>query len=85
MNKPITVKELKDLCEKQIKKGNGNSVIMISRDDEGNGYHYLWYAFTTAKEIVDDYEKLGFNENILECIEGFDNNIAEIENTIILG
>lgn len=81
MNKPITVNQLKELCEKQIQLGNGNNVIMISDDDEGNGYHYLWYAFTKAKEIFDAYEELGFGVNL----EGFDNKIADIKNTIILG
>ena len=45
MNRPLTVKELADACNKQIAKGNGDRVIMISNDDEGNGYHYLWYEF----------------------------------------
>ena len=67
----ITVKELKKFCEEQIKKGNGNKVIMISQDDEGNSYHYLWYSFT---EIVDDYYDIDINEDI-----------AKKEDTIILG
>jgi len=74
MNKPITVNELKKMCEEQIKNGNGDSVIMISSDDEGNSYHYLWYDFIEAKEMIDNY-------NILE----FDKGIADIKNTIILG
>ena len=69
--KPITVKELKNICEEQIYRGNGDKVILISDDDEGNGYHYLWYAFT---EIEDDYYDISINENI-----------AKKEDTIILG
>lgn len=54
--KPLTVKELYNECEKQIEKGNGNKVIMLSDDDEGNGYHYCWYAFSEAKDIlIEDY------------------------------
>ena len=52
MNRPLTVKELADACNKQIAKGNGDRVIMISNDDEGNGYHYLWYEFQTPEEIT---------------------------------
>ena len=48
MNRPLTVKELADACNKQIAKGNGDRVIMISNDDEGNGYHYLWYEFQVS-------------------------------------
>jgi hypothetical protein len=70
--KAIDVKTLKKLCEKEIKKGNGDKVIMISQDDEGNGFHYLWYAFCDPDEaLVDDYL--------------IDERIAKKENTIILG
>ena len=44
---------------------------MISDDDEGNGYHYLFYHFTNAMEVVTKDE---INEDI-----------AKLENTIILG
>ena len=74
MNKPITVKQLKNLCEQEIKKGNGDKVIMISDDDEGNGYHYLWYSFTDFKEILD-----------YACSSQFDERIASEDDTIILG
>ena len=69
--KAITVKELLKECEKQIIKGNGDKVIMISDDDEGNGYHYLWYSFT---EIEDEY----YDRDI-------DEKIAKREDTIVLG
>jgi hypothetical protein len=42
----MTVKELKKLCEEQIAKGNGDKVILLSDDEEGNGYHEMYYAFT---------------------------------------
>ena len=72
MSEPLTVKELKKLCEDQIKKGNGDKIIMISDDDEGNGYHYLWYSFASPDELyIEDY--------MLE------EKIAKKENTIILG
>ena len=70
--KPITVKVLKKLCEDQIKMGNGDKVIMISQDDEGNGYHYLWYAFCQPDDVFMD------NTEIVE-------DIATKDNTIILG
>lgn len=69
--KAITVNELKRLCDEQIKKGNGHKTIMISQDDEGNGYHYLWYSFTEPKDLVSE-------EDICE-------DVAKYEDTIILG
>lgn len=70
--KPITIKLLKEYCEIAISKGWGDKTIMISDDDEGNGYHYLWYEFTPAKELADS-------------IDNLDENIAKLNNTIILG
>lgn len=73
MNKPLTVKELYERCKAEIQAGRGDNVVMLSDDDEGNGYHYCWYAFTPAMEI-----------DLIDCY-GFDDCIAPIENTIILG
>ena len=74
MSKPITVRQLKELCEEEIKKGNGEKVIMISSDDEGNCYHYLWYPFIEATELLE----YGISEFIITDIE-------TTKNTIILG
>lgn len=49
----MTVKELKELCEQQIAKGNGDKIILISDDDEGNGFHELYYEFTEDVEEAD--------------------------------
>lgn len=70
--KAITVKELKAECEKQIKLGNADKTIMISDDDEGNGFHYLWYAFATM-------------DDAFLTKDDVDERIAKYEDTIILG
>lgn len=72
MNKPLTIEDLYRECKKQIDKGNGKKVIMISDDDEGNGFHYLWYSFCNADEVIlNDYE--------------IDERVAKMEDTITLG
>lgn len=81
--KPITVKQLYQLCKNEITKGHGDYKIMISQDDEGNGYHYLWYSFQTVKEFEQpmEYGKMTYQAD-------FDWNINEIstkDDTIILG
>lgn len=75
MDKPLTVKELLKLCQEEIKKGHGDCSIMISDDDEGNGYHYLWFAFTKAKDLEESYA----------LIDSLDEDIAPMDKTIILG
>ena len=42
----LTVKELYKFCSIEIAKGNGNKHIVVADDNEGNGYHGLFYAFT---------------------------------------
>jgi hypothetical protein len=74
MNKPLTIKQLYNECKAQMLRGNGDKVIMISSDDEGNNYHYLWYSFC---------------EDVKGCIEyscaEINKDIAEEKDTIILG
>ena len=69
MNKPITINQLLKYTLSEVKKGNGDKVIMISDDDEGHGFHYLWYSFTKP-----DWD-----------IDNLDEQIAKKEDTIILG
>ena len=70
--KPLTIEDLLRECQKQIKAGNGKKVIMLSDDDEGNGYHYCWYTFSPADETSMDTYMI-------------DERIAKMEDTIILG
>lgn len=42
----ITIDQLLEECKKQKALGNGGKKILISSDDEGNGYHELFYGFT---------------------------------------
>ena len=70
--KPITVKRLYKLCQDEIIQGNGDKVIMISDDNEGNGFHYLWNSFAEPDDTtIEDYD--------------IDEEIAKKEDTIILG
>lgn len=79
-NKPLTVKDLLKACQKEIERGNGDNVIMLSNDDEGNGYHYCWYSFTTPTELLDgfeDYDDMG--------IDGLNEEISSKDKTSLLG
>ncbi len=75
MSRPLTIKELLQLCKMEISKGNGDKSIMISQDDEGNGYHYLWFGFTTSKEMQED-------DMFTMCVE---EDVAPVDETIVLG
>lgn len=47
----ITVNKLYELCKEQRRQGNGSKTILISDDDEGNGYHTLFFGFTPKEKI----------------------------------
>lgn len=69
-NLGLTVKELAALCMEQIKKGNGDKHIIISDDDEGNGYHTLFYSFTDDAEELQcilEYEHDG-THTVYNCV-----------------
>lgn len=83
MSRPVTVSQLKRFCENEIRKGKGDNVIMISSDDEGNSYHYLWYSFTTIEEMEEPI-KIG-NQEYTEEFAYVDERIAPKNKTIILG
>lgn len=51
MNKGITVKQLLAMCKEQLNKGNGDKYILISDDDEGNGFHTLFYGMDDSREV----------------------------------
>lgn len=71
MNKQITVKELFEYCKQAIKEGHGDKNIVISDDNEGNGYHGLVFGFTEDVE--------SFTDDI------YDSETNSSKDTIILG
>ena len=58
LNNGITVNELLERCRKQVEKGNGNKIILLSDDDEGNGFHTLFYGFEDDPETIAKYQKM---------------------------
>lgn len=48
--KAVTIKRLYELLKEEVKNGRGDKKILLSNDDEGNGYHQMFYELTTIKE-----------------------------------
>ena len=59
----MTVETLLKMCAQEIKKGNGKKEIMISDDEEGNGYHELYYGFDTNVKELDIWGAIQNPEN----------------------
>jgi hypothetical protein len=49
----MTVKALMEFCKEQIAAGNGDKMIVVADDNEGNGYHGLFWQFSPADDFVD--------------------------------
>ena len=71
----MTVRELRKECERLIIAGFGDKEVMISADDEGNDYHYLYYSFVAEQDEIDE---------ILECCCGH-YRLEETNNIVLLG
>ena len=71
----MTVGKLLLLCQEEVKKGNKDKLIVVSDDNEGNGYHGMFYGFT---EITDD----NFDDFVDEIYDSQSTNAKEI---IVLG
>lgn len=71
----IKLKELFEACRVLMKAGHGEKSLVISDDNEGNGYHGMFYTLTViTPENVDGFVGL---------ID--DNNEADIHNIIVVG
>ena len=57
--KVLTVNDMLQELRAAKKNGLGNKKILLSDDDEGNGYHLCFYALSPTEKIV-DYANLPF-------------------------
>lgn len=48
----ITVKVLYELVQAEMLKGNGDKKIVLADDNEGNGFHGMFYGFTSTPKAV---------------------------------
>lgn len=61
----MTIKELSVITAYLVKKGYGDRKIVISDDNEGNGYHGLCFGFDV--ENVDEYVDLIYDSTTYDA------------------
>ena len=54
--KELTINDLCKECLEQIKKGNGDKVLVMTSDDECNEYHHAWTGLCDGKLIEGDIQ-----------------------------
>lgn len=52
----IKLKDLYAACSKLMKEGHGNKALVLSDDNEGNGYHGMFFTLT----VITPENKDGF-------------------------
>lgn len=47
--KRITLRDLYAAIAREMAKGNGDKIVLVADDDEGNGYHPIYYTITPTE------------------------------------
>lgn len=79
---PYTVKRLLEAFQEAVNKGYGDYTVMLSNDDEANGFHYCWYDLITPAELSEGDE---CEQDAAYYADFIDTDIAPINKTILLG
>ena len=65
---PITLDELIEAASKAKKAYGGDKYVLISDDEEGNGYHECYFTFSDAKELLDGCVFAPYDLNPADCV-----------------
>ncbi len=71
----LKLKDLYQACKQLMKEGHGEKFLVVSNDNEGNGFHGLYWTFSAFGDNVGD----GIWPMIDDCVED------DPENILILG
>ena len=75
--KQLTVLNLFKLLEQEVRNGNGNKVIVVADDNEGNAFHGLFYGITSEPNDI--------KENIENSNGIYDSQERDLNKIVILG
>ena len=50
MAKQIKLKDLYAACKKQMEMGNGEKFLVVSNDNEGNGFHGMFFTVSVIRK-----------------------------------
>ena len=52
--KPITLEQLYAAIGSEVNKGNGKKIVLVADDDEGNGYHPIYFSVTPMERFDEE-------------------------------
>lgn len=68
VNYPLTIDELIAEALKAKKKFGGNKYVLVSDDEEGNGYHECYFTFGDAKDLAGCYCNIPGDLELEDCV-----------------
>ena len=68
VNFPLTLDELIAEALKAKKKYGGNKYVLVSDDEEGNGYHECYFSFSDAVELLDGCTRAPYDLRPEDCV-----------------
>ena len=68
VNFPMTIDELIAEALKAKKKFGGNKYILISDDEEGNGYHECYFSFGAGKDLEGSGCFAPYDLELADCV-----------------
>jgi hypothetical protein len=68
VNFPMTIDELIAEALKAKKKFGGNKYVLVSDDEEGNGYHECYFSFGNAKDLAGCYCSVPGDLELEDCV-----------------
>lgn len=78
----LKVKDLYVYMKREIENGREDYAVLVTDDDEANGYHYLWYG----PEVITEAEKPLKIEGVSFSIKiDTSDNVAEHDKHIVIG
>lgn len=63
----MTIDELIAEAKKAKKKFGGDRYVLISTDEEGNGYHECYFTFGAGEEMLDEFNA-PYDLSPAECV-----------------
>ena len=68
VNYPLTIDELIADAQEAKKRFGGDKYVLISDDEEGNGYHECYFTFGDAKELAGRYCSIPSDLELEKCV-----------------
>lgn len=67
-NFPLTLDQLIKAAQEAKKIYGGNKYVLLSDDEEGNGYHECYFEFSDAQELLADCAYAPYDLNPADCV-----------------